>query len=68
MTKKRDYSEFSLDEIEELARKSGLEARQESLDAGIEVMSQDEEGNLILEKKSEDGSIVVRRLDKQSKD
>lgn len=64
MTKKRDYSEFSLDEIEELARKSGLEARQESLDAGIEVMSQDEEGNLILEKKSEDGSIVVRRLDK----
>lgn len=66
MTKKRDYSEFSVEEIEELAKKSGLDARQESLDAGIEVMSQDEEGNLILEKKSKDGRIVERRLDKRS--
>lgn len=60
MNDKKDISEFSIDHLKNLAQEAGLEAREESLNAGLEIMSQDEKGNLIYEKLNDKGEIVTR--------
>ncbi|MFS1523750.1 hypothetical protein ACL7TT_06490 [Microbulbifer sp. 2304DJ12-6] len=54
--KLRDFSEVSTAEIADIARKAGQEARQESLDAGCEVVSEDEQGRTVITKKLPDGT------------
>lgn len=65
MTEKKDISDYSIEKIKELASKAGLEARQKSLESGIEIMSQDEEGNLVYEKMDAGGRIVTRPVPKE---
>lgn len=57
MTKLRDPSEFSIDEIASIGLEAGKEAREKALDAGFEVRSTDNEGRKVLDKKRSDGSI-----------
>ena len=65
MKEKKDISDFSIDELQRIAKEAGLEAREESFDAGLEIMSQDERGNLIYEKKNKRGEIVTRSVLKE---
>ena len=59
----RDFTDFSTDEIADIAKKAGEKARQESLDAGLEVISQDmSTGKFYASEKNESGEIVKREL------
>lgn len=57
MIKLRDPSDFSIDEIADIALEAGLEARQQSLDAGCEVVSEDSQGRTVIDKKLSNGTI-----------
>ncbi|MCE2028009.1 hypothetical protein [Sessilibacter corallicola] len=57
--KKRDITELSLDEICDIAAQAGQEAGMDSLQAGLEVVSQElETGRFYIEKIGEGGQIV----------
>ncbi|MFD1215955.1 MULTISPECIES: hypothetical protein [Microbulbifer] len=65
MTGKRNFDDFSMGEIAEVASEAGLKARKESLEAGLEVLSQDPEtGEFFYEKLDKEGNIVKRKLTK----
>lgn len=68
MSQKKDISDFSIDELKRLATEAGLEARDESLKAGIEIMSEDEDGHLVYEKLDENGKVVTRPAPKKDRD
>ncbi|WP_299594942.1 hypothetical protein [uncultured Microbulbifer sp.] len=66
MTDKRNFDDFSMGEITEAASEAGLKARKESLEAGLEVLSQDlETGEFFYEKLDKDGNAVKRKLTKE---
>ena len=48
--KKKDFSEFTSPEIEGIAGRAGLEAREKVLNAGREVTGGDLKGNITIEK------------------
>lgn len=59
----KDFKDFSMAEIEKIAKEASDDARMRALKAGREVAGQDlETGELYLEKMMEDGSIVRRRM------
>ena len=58
--KKKDFSEFTITEIEEIAYKASSRARQKALDARLKVGGADMNGNIIIEKKNADGIIMVK--------
>ena len=59
----RDFTDFSMDEIEKIANEAGKKAEQESLDAGLEVISKDlNTGKFLGTKKNESGEIITREL------
>lgn len=65
MSEKRDLSDFSPGEIAEISSEAGLKARKESLEAGLEILSQDPEtGELFYEKLDKEGNIIKRSLTK----
>ena len=66
MSDKRDFDDFSMGEITEIASEAGLKARKESLEAGLEVLSQDPEtGELFYEKLDAEGNVVKRQLTRE---
>lgn len=59
----KDFKDFSMEEIEKIAKQASDDARMRALKAGREVAGQDlETGELYLEKMMEDGSIIRRRM------
>ena len=59
----KDFDEFSLSEIEAIAKKASDEARMRALKAGREVAGQDlETGELYLESMTEDGQVNRRKM------
>ncbi len=62
MSEKKEITDFSIEELKVLAQEAGLEAREESLNAGIEIMSENDDGTLTYEKKDDNGSIVSRKV------
>lgn len=65
MSGKRKFDDFSPGEIAEIASEAGLRARKESLEAGLEILSQDPEtGELFYEKLDKEGNVVKRKLTK----
>ncbi|MCW8126992.1 hypothetical protein [Microbulbifer halophilus] len=66
MSEKRNFDDFSPGEIAEIASEAGLRARKESLEAGLEVLSQDPEtGEFFYEKLDKEGNIVKRKLTRE---
>ncbi|QIL91146.1 hypothetical protein GNX18_16190 [Microbulbifer sp. SH-1] len=62
MSKKRSFDGFSMGEIAEIASEAGLKARKESLEAGLEVLSQaPETGDFFYEKLDEEGNVIKRK-------
>ncbi len=59
----KDFKDFSLTDIEKIAKEAGDEARMRALKAGREIAGQDlETGELFLEKMSDDGRITRRKM------
>ena len=66
MKKKRDFSDFSIEEIDELARQAGEEARQESLEKGLEILYKDlDTGEFYFDKLDENGNLVRRYVSRE---
>ncbi len=64
--KKRDITELSLDEICDIAAQAGQEAGMDSLQAGLEVVSQElETGRFYIEKIGEGDQIVKNYITKE---
>ncbi len=67
--KKRDITELSLDEICDIAAQAGKDAARESLEAGLEILSQETDtGKLYYEKLDQNGDIVKRYVTKEELD
>ena len=60
----KSFSDIPSEELAEIAKDATLAARQESLDAGLEVTSIDEEGNIVVDKKDESGNVVRKIVKK----
>lgn len=59
----KDFKDFSISEIEKIAKDASEEARMRALNAGREVAGQDlQTGELYLERMTEDGQIVRRKM------
>lgn len=59
----KDFKDFSLSDIEKIAKEASDEARMRALKSGREVAGQDlETGEMYLEKMTEDGRIVRRTM------
>lgn len=66
MSGKRSFDDFSIGEIAEIASEAGLKARKESLEAGLEVLSQDPEtGEFYYEKLDKKGNVIKRKLSEE---
>lgn len=65
MSGKRKFDNFSPGEVAEISSEAGLRARKESLEAGLEILSQDPEtGEFFYEKLDKEGNVVKRKLTK----
>ena len=63
MPKNRDFTDFSDEEITNIAKRAGQEAAKESLEAGIEILSKDvSTGKFFYEKRDENGQVTRRFL------
>ncbi|GAB2198263.1 hypothetical protein [Sessilibacter sp. MAH4] len=67
--KKRDITEVSLEEICELAAQAGQEAARESLETGLEILSEEiATGRFVFERLDENGQIIKRYVTKEELD
>ena len=58
MTEKRDYTDFSLDEIKDAAKEAGKQAANESIEVGLEVLSKDlQTGEYYIKKIDDKGEV-----------
>lgn len=58
----KHIADLPTDLITSIAQDASLEARKKALDSGCEVISTDEDGQLISEKKLKDGTIVRKNV------
>ena len=54
-----DINDLSMDELNQIGKEAAEKARQESIDAGLEVWSKDDKGRTIADKKDSDGKIIT---------
>ena len=63
MANKRDFTDFSLDEIKTIAEEAGKQASKESIDAGLDVLSKDlETGEFYIKRLNSKGEVEKQVL------